>query len=75
MASFMYYCKNKSVLTDKTFDRLTAILQGLTREEINSHMHGHLITDENLQVGSNFDMEADEYPNMVKHSAMGIKPK
>ena len=60
MSSYLYYKKDKQVLTDDEFDTLCKRL--LDEWDSIEHMHKHLITKEDLQAGTGY---AIEYTNMI----------
>tara|TARA_R100001369_G_C3240150_1_gene153942 strand:+ start:120 stop:446 length:327 start_codon:yes stop_codon:yes gene_type:complete len=65
MSSCLYYEHNLSVLTDDQFDNLCNKLHTNWNEV--EHMHKHLISQEDLMVGSGY---AIEYTNMIRGGAM-----
>ena len=60
MSSYLYYKKNKQVLTDDEFDTLCKRL--LDEWDSIEHMHKHLITKEDLKAGTGY---AIKYTNMI----------
>lgn len=66
LASYLYYHKDESLLTDNTFDKLCVDL--LDNYESITHIHKHLINKEDLKAGSCF-LKEEEYPLIVKYTA------
>ncbi len=64
MSSYLYYKKDKQVLTDDEFDTLCKRL--LDEWDSIEHMHKHLITKEDLQAGTGY---AIKYTNMIMGAA------
>ena len=65
MSSYLYYEKNKSVLTDEQFDNVCKKLYN-NWEKV-THMHKHLISKDDLLAGSGYGIK---YTNMIKGGAM-----
>lgn len=63
MASYTYYCRDHSLLTDARFDRLTKeLLEELPHL---THRHLDLIDPQALQAGSGYHLAETDYPLMV----------
>ena len=64
MSSYLYYEKNKSVITDREFDLLC---KQLIKEWDNiTHPHKRLISIDDLEAGSGYRIK---YTNMIKDCA------
>lgn len=73
IASYLYYHRSESVISDALFDeiceRLKLALPGLT------HPHRDLIDTEALDAGTGFHLAEYDYPQMVKFSALSVLRK
>lgn len=64
MASFAYYHRNESPMTDHAFDRLCARL--LERYDRVTHPHKYLIDKDMLRAGSGYNLRWEDYPTIIK---------
>lgn len=60
MASFQYYHKDTNLLADTTFDKMCKWL--LDNYDTVEHRYKHLITRDQLQAGSLYDLGTHDYP-------------
>lgn len=67
MASYLYYIRFQSVITDPEYDMLTQVL--LENWNNFEHMHKHLATREDLKAGTLYALGEDKYPLIVKGAA------
>lgn len=67
MASFLYYCKDISILQDTEYDALAKEL--LANWDDFDHQHKYLVTKEDLLAGSLYNLREEKYPLMVVSSA------
>ena len=67
MASYCYYCLDKTIMPDADFD---GICLRLLKEFDNiEHRHKYLIDKSALEAGTGFHIKEDEYPGIVKGAA------
>lgn len=59
VASYAYYMKNESLLSDETYDKMCRLVldRGITHSKLS-----HLINDDRLRAGSLYDIKDFEYP-------------
>lgn len=69
MASYLYYIKSFSILSDAYYDRLCKRL--LESYETIVHRHKLLITISDLAAGSLYSLAEEEYPSITKEAALG----
>jgi len=63
MASYAYYIKDYSLMTDSEYDHLS---RGLMENwDKFNHQHKHLVTPGDLKAGTLFSLNKDNYPLMV----------
>lgn len=67
MASWLYYCRDVSLLTDHYYDELCSDLDA--RWDTIEHPHKHLVDRAALSAGSGFTLTEDAYPLRVKGAA------
>lgn len=67
MSSYLYYCKDISLLSDGLYDKLCADMIEAWPEI--THRHKHLIDLEALKAGTGFQLREDDYPQIVKCAA------
>lgn len=58
-ASYAYYMKNESLLSDETYDKMCKLVldKGITHSKLS-----HLINEDRLRAGSLYDVKDFEYP-------------
>lgn len=58
-ASYAYYMKNESLLSDETYDKMCRLVldKGITHSKLS-----HLINEDRLRAGSLYDIKDFEYP-------------
>ena len=70
MASYLYYIKDESLLSDAFYDeickRLAVLYDNIT------HVHKHLIDKNQLSAGTGYYLSEECYPNMVKCAALSL---
>lgn len=66
VASFAYYQKDVSLLSDETFDKLSKFILD---NNIKHSKLSHLITDEDLKAGSGFAIPSYNYPLFIVRAA------
>lgn len=67
MASYLYYCRDVSLLSDALYDRLAKAMLGSWG--LIKHQHKFMLTEQDLEAGSLYHLSAADYPSMVKSSA------
>ena len=67
MASYLYYHKHCSLLSDALYDDMARRM--LARWDELEHMHKHLITKADLEAGTLFALPLASYTNMIRDSA------
>ena len=67
IASYLYYIHDISLLSDGLYDEMARDM--LDRWDTLEHQHKHLITPEDLKMGSLFRLKAEDYPGMTKGAA------
>lgn len=65
-ASYTYYCRYVSILTDECFDKMCKYV--LDNYDNIAHPHKHLLTKEMLVAGTAYNIMMDEYPLIVRVS-------
>lgn len=73
MTSYLYYHRGESVISDALFDEICERLK-LAIPEL-THPHKDLIDLEALDAGTGFHLAEDDYPQMVKFSALNVLRK
>ena len=69
-ASYLYYHRDISILSDNTYDRLSMwLLENIDKLE---HPNHNLIDKDALKAGTAFQIKEDDYPLRVKVSAEGL---
>lgn len=66
-ASYQYYHRHESLLSDECYDKMAKYIQKNFHSM--NHPHLHLISKENLEAGSLYNLKASEYPEIVKNSS------
>ncbi len=67
MASYVYYCLNRNVLEDTTYDRIARMLE---KEWDNfDHPHKHLVDSGNLSATTLYNLKDKDYPMIIKQAA------
>lgn len=66
-ASYAYYCRYESLLSDTTYDKMMKYI--LDNYEKLEHPHKHLLKKESLTAGTAFHLKAEDYPAIVVNSA------
>lgn len=70
MASYLYYTHDVALLSDGLYDEMArAMLEAWDELE---HMHKHLITVQDLKMGSLYRLHELDYPNMTKAAAVTL---
>ena len=67
MTSYLYYCKDKSVVSDQTYDELCKRL--LDEWDWVEHRHKHLIDRQALAAGTGFYLKERDYPLITRSAA------
>jgi len=67
MASYAYYCRDESLMSDTQYDADAKLLQKYWDQF--DHQHKHLVTFEDLEAGSLFKLRQSDYPLMVINAA------
>ena len=68
MASYLYYHKNTSILSDPLFDWMCKTM-ALNWGTFETHSHAHLITPIDLHAGSLYRLREQDYPTITKDTA------
>lgn len=70
ISSYIYYCRPwcQSPMTDEDFDKMCTVL--LDNFDNITHPHKYLIDKESLKAGTGFNLKEEDYPLIVKHSAI-----
>lgn len=66
LASYLYYIKDESILSDETFDRMCKLV---IDKNIQHKLLSHLITVDRMNAGSLFDVKANQYPSFIVSDA------
>jgi len=66
LASYGYYLKNESFLSDEVFDKMAKVILD---KGIKHSLLSHLITDDDLRAGSLFRLKASDYPDFIFEEA------
>jgi len=67
IASYLYYIRFHSIITDHEFDEISQKL--LHNWDDVTHVHKHLVSVDDLRAGSLFNFGEDDYPLIVRGSA------
>ena len=67
MASYLYYHKHVSLLSDALYDDMARRM--LARWDELDHVHKHLITKADLEAGTLYALPLTSYTSMIMHSA------
>lgn len=70
MASYLYYQKDVSIISDAIFDGMCKRLL-LTRPRV-THPHKHLIDIQALKAGTGYHIKEADYPGMCKGAALRL---
>jgi hypothetical protein len=66
LASYLYYIRDESVLSDEVFDKLCKLV---IDKNIKHKLLSHLITEDRMRAGSLFDVKANQYPVFIVRDA------
>lgn len=66
LASYLYYIRDESVLSDEVFDKLCKLV---IDKKIKHKLLSHLITDDRMRAGSLFDVKVTQYPEFIVKDA------
>ncbi len=66
LASYLYYIRDESVLSDEVFDKLCKLV---IDKKIKHKLLSHLITDDRMSAGSLFDVKSNQYPMFIVKDA------
>jgi hypothetical protein len=66
LASYLYYVRFESVLSDDVFDKMMKLILD---KGIKHSLLSHLITDDDLRAGSLFRLKASDYPYFIYEEA------
>jgi hypothetical protein len=64
IASYCYYCRYESILSDEVYDKMALYL--LNNYDEIDHMHKHLVTKDMLQAGTAYNLRMEDYPLRVR---------
>jgi hypothetical protein len=68
MLSYLYYIRNRTVVSDEEYDQLAKdLLAGYDNFE---HEHKKFVTKEDLEAGTLYHLKADAYPLRVVGAAL-----
>lgn len=70
MCSYLYYCRNVTIIEDKEFDQLIQIAKD--NWQILEHRHKSLIQESTLENGSLYYLKENDYPQIIRHSALRL---
>jgi hypothetical protein len=62
LASYLYYVRDESILSDETFDKMMKLILD---KNLKHSLLSHLITEEDLRAGSLFRLKPSQYPNFI----------
>jgi hypothetical protein len=62
LASYLYYVRDESILSDETFDKM---MKTILDRNIKHSLLSHLITEEDLKAGSLFRLKPKDYPQFI----------
>jgi len=65
-ASYAYYCRYESLLSDEVFDKMSKYI--LEKYDEIEHHHKHLVTEDGLKAGSGYYLKENDYPLIVRVS-------
>lgn len=68
MCSYIYYIKSSQLISDQRFVKLIEILKN--QWDNIEHRHKNLIIKENLDTFSLFNLKEEDYPQIIRHSAL-----
>lgn len=68
MCSYLYYIRNKSIISDETYDQMAKTL--LKHWDRFEHQHKHLVSKEDLEAGTLYHLKDSDYPGMVVGGAL-----
>jgi hypothetical protein len=66
-ASYLYYCRNVSLLSDELYDKLALAIR--KSWQLLEHPHKYLITEQDLEAGTLYSLTADDYPAVIKSAS------
>lgn len=66
IASYLYYCRDESILSDEVFDK---IMKLILDKKIKHSKLSHLVTDDDLRAGSLFRLKVKDYPDFIVDQA------
>lgn len=69
IASYLYYCRDESILSDEVFDKMMRLILD---KKIKHLKLSHLITDDDLRAGSLFRLKVKDYPEFIVDQAERI---
>jgi len=69
LASYLYYVRFESVLSDDVFDKMTKLILD---KNIRHSKLSHLVTDDDLRAGSLFRLRSTDYPDFITEQAEKI---
>lgn len=73
--SFLYYEKNKCIISDNDFDKIVhLLLKNFDKIKKSNHIHKHLIDKKALETYTGF-LLIGKFPNIVKLSALELLNK
>lgn len=70
LSSYSYYILHRGLLEDTTFDNMCKYL--FDNWDSLDHVHKYLIQKEDMQNGSLYHLKAEDYPSMVRGSALKL---
>jgi hypothetical protein len=68
MASYLYYIRDVSIVSDHTYDRWAKEL--LKNWKKLKHRHKHLLDESDLECGTGFGIKEKDYPSIIKYAAL-----
>ena len=76
MASYLYYHRNVSLMSDADYDKLCEALFILWNEpEVRTHQHRHLVKRDALAAGTGYYIPENRYPLRVRGAAFNLAAK
>lgn len=66
LASYIYYCKYESILSDEVFDKLCKLILD---KKIKHKLLSHLVNDSRMSAGTLYDVKVTEYPDFIIEDA------
>lgn len=70
LSSYCYYIVHRGLVEDITYDRMCRYL--LDNWGVLEHRHKYLITKEDMEAGTLYQLKKEDYPGIIQGSAMKL---